>query len=300
MRKTTRLKELILAPDILIMPGAHDSLVARIIEKVGFQAVTLGGYPATAGLLGKPDVSLLTMSEMVEYTHRICEAVDIPVFTDGDTGYGNVTNVFRTVKEMEHAGVAGMFIEDQVFPKRCGHMEGKQVISTEEMVGKIRAALDARTDPDFVIMARTDALAVHGIEEAIHRGNVYRETGADLIFVEALQSVEEMGRINREIDAPTMASNIEGGKSPLLSAKELEEIGFNVVVFPISSTYCIAKTAMDLMKELKEKGTTKSFVDRMITFSHFNSLVGLEEIRNREESYLRGSLKPSLSKPTKQ
>ena len=300
MHKTTRLKELILAPDILIMPGAHDSLVARIIEKVGFQAVTLGGYPATASLLGKPDVSLLTMSEMVEYTHRICDAVDIPVFTDGDTGYGNVTNVFRTVKEMERSGVAGMFIEDQVFPKRCGHMEGKQVISTEEMVGKIKAALDARTDPDFVIMARTDALAVHGIEEAIHRGNVYRETGADLIFVEALQSVEEMKRINREINAPTMASNIEGGKSPLLSAKELEEIGFNVVVFPISSTYCIAKTAMDLMKELKEKGTTKSFVDRMITFSHFNSLVGLEEIRNREESYLRGSLKPSLSKPTKQ
>lgn len=300
MRKTTRLKELILAPEILIMPGAHDSLVARIIEKAGFQAVTLGGYPATANLLGKPDVSLLTMTEMVEYTRRICDAVDVPVFTDGDTGYGNVTNVFRTVKEMERAGVAGMFIEDQVFPKRCGHMEGKQVISTEEMVGKIKAALDARTDPDFVIMARTDALAVHGIEDAIYRGNVYRETGADLIFVEALQSVEEMKRINREINAPTMASNIEGGKSPLLSAKELGEIGFNVVVFPISSTYCIAKAVMDLMKELKEKGTTKSFVDRMITFSDFNSLVGLEEIRNREESYLRGSLKPSLSKPTKQ
>jgi carboxyvinyl-carboxyphosphonate phosphorylmutase len=288
MRKTTRLRELIVAPEILVMPGAHDSLVARIIEQAGFEAVTLGGYPATANLLGKPDVSLLTMTEMVEYTRRICEAVDIPVFTDGDTGYGNVTNVFRTVKEMERAGAAGMFIEDQVFPKRCGHMEGKQVIPAEEMVAKIRAALDARTDPDFVIMARTDALAVHGIEEAIRRGNLYREMGADLIFVEAPQTIGDMKRINREIDAPTLANNVEGGKSPLLTAKELESIGYNVVVFPIASTYCIAKAVADLMRELKEKGTTESFLDRMITFTSFNELVGLPDIRKKEEGYLKG------------
>jgi len=288
MRKTTLLKQLILAPEILIMPGAHDSLVARIIEKAGFQAVTLGGYPATATLLGKPDVSLLSMTEMVEYTRRICGAVDVPVFTDGDTGYGNVTNVYRTVKEMERAGVAGMFIEDQVFPKRCGHMEGKQVIPAEEMVAKIKAALDARTDLDFVLMARTDALAVHGIEEAIRRGNLYREAGADLIFIEAPQTIEEMKRINREVDAPTMANNVEGGKSPLLSAKALESIGYNVVVFPIASTYCIAKAVTDLMNELKEKGTTESFLDRMITFTAFNELVGLPDIRKKEEGYLKG------------
>jgi len=288
MRKTTRLKELILASEILIMPGAHDSLVARIIEQAGFQAVTLGGYPATANLLGKPDVSLLSMTEMVEYTRRICGAVDLPVFTDGDTGYGNVTNVYRTVKEMERAGAAGMFIEDQVFPKRCGHMEGKQVIPAEEMVAKIKAALDARIDPDFVIMARTDALAVHGIEEAIRRGNLYRETGADLIFVEAPQTIEDMKRINREINAPTLANNVEGGKSPLLTAKKLESIGYNVVVFPIASTYCIAKAVVDLMRELKEKGTTESFLDRMITFTSFNELVGLPDIRKKEEGYLKG------------
>jgi methylisocitrate lyase len=288
MRRTTRLKELILAPEILVMPGAHDSLVARIIERMGFQAVTLGGYPATANLLGKPDVSLLTMTEMVEYTRRICGAVDIPVFTDGDTGYGNVTNVYRTVREMQLAGAAGMFIEDQVFPKRCGHMEGKQVIPVEEMTAKIKAALDARVDPDFILMARTDALAVHGIEEAIHRGNLYGETGADLIFIEAPQTIEEMKRINREINAPTLVNNVEGGKSPLLTAKELESIGYNVAVFPISSTYCIAKAVTDLMKELKEKGTTKSFLDRMITFTSFNELVGLPDIRKREESYLKG------------
>ena len=288
MRKTTRLKELILASEILIMPGAHDSLVARIIEQAGFQAVTLGGYPATANLLGKPDVSLLSMTEMVEYTRRICGAVDVPVFTDGDTGYGNVTNVYRTVREMERAGAAGMFIEDQVFPKRCGHMEGKQVIPAEEMVAKIKAALDARIDPDFVMMARTDALAVHGIEEAIRRGNLYRETGADLIFVEAPQTIEDMKRINREINAPTLANNVEGGKSPLLTAKKLESIGYNVVVFPIASTYCIAKAVVDLMRELKEKGTTESFLDRMITFASFNELVGLLDIRKKEEGYLKG------------
>lgn len=288
MRRTTRLRELILAPEILVMPGAHDSLVARIIEQAGFQAVTLGGYPATANLLGKPDVSLLSMTEMVEYTRRICGAVDVPVFTDGDTGYGNVTNVYRTVREMERAGAAGMFIEDQVFPKRCGHMEGKQVIPAEEMVAKIKAALDARIDPDFVIMARTDALAVHGIEEAIRRGNLYRETGADLIFVEAPQTIEDMKRINREINAPTLANNVEGGKSPLLTAKKLESIGYNVVVFPIASTYCIAKAVVDLMRELKEKGTTESFLDRMITFASFNELVGLPDIRKKEEGYLKG------------
>jgi carboxyvinyl-carboxyphosphonate phosphorylmutase len=288
MRRTTRLRELILAPEVLVMPGAHDSLVARIIEQAGFQAVTLGGYPATANLLGKPDVSLLSMTEMVEYTRRICGAVDVPVFTDGDTGYGNVTNVYRTVREMERAGAAGMFIEDQVFPKRCGHMEGKQVIPAEEMVAKIKAALDARIDPDFVIMARTDALAVHGIEEAIRRGNLYRETGADLIFVEAPQTIEDMKRINREINAPTLANNVEGGKSPLLTAKKLESIGYNVVVFPIASTYCIAKAVVDLMRELKEKGTTESFLDRMITFAPFNELVGLPDIRKKEESYLKG------------
>ena len=287
MRKTAVLKELILAPKILIMPGAHDALVAKIIEHIGFQALTVGGFSATANILGKPDVSLLTLTEMVEYTRKICSAVDIPVFTDGDTGYGNITNVIRTVKEMERSGAAGMFIEDQVFPKRCGHMEGKQVIASEEMVAKIKAALDARTDKDFIIMARTDALAVYGIEEAIRRGNSYREAGADLIFVEAPETIDDMRRINKEIKAPTLANNIEGGKSPLLSAKVLEEIGYNVVVFPISMTLCVAKLAMDLMKEIKETGTTLSFIDQMMSFTDFTNLVGLREIRSKEEFYLK-------------
>jgi methylisocitrate lyase len=173
MKKTTLLKRCILAPEILVMPGAHDALSARIIEKTGFSAFFVGGYSATAALLGKPDISLLTLTEMVGHAARLSEAVDIPFLMDADTGYGGVLNVARTVREMERAGAAGLFIEDQVFPKRCGHMEGKQVIATEDMIAKIKAALDARSDQDFIIMARTDALAVFGIQEAIERGNLY-------------------------------------------------------------------------------------------------------------------------------
>jgi methylisocitrate lyase len=231
------------------------------------------------------------MTEMVDHIRRICDVVDIPVFTDGDTGYGNVTNVYRTVREMERAGAAGMFIEDQVFPKRCGHTEGKQVIPVEEMVAKIKAALDARVDPDFIITARTDALAVYGIEEAIDRGNLYRETGADMLFVEAPKTIEEMKKINQEIDAPTLSNNIEGGKTPLLTAKQLEQIGYNVVAFPISSTYCIAKAVTDLMKELEKKGTTETFLDRMVTFTDFNELIGLWNLREKEEMYLKSRFK---------
>ena len=219
MKNTTLLKKLILDNEILVMPGAYDAAAARIIEQTGFNAVTLGGYPTSASLLGKPDVSLLTLTEMAAHTRNIAEAVDIPVFTDGDTGYGNVINVARTVHEFERAGAAGMFIEDQIFPKRCGHMEGKQVIPADEMLPKIKAAVDARHDQDFIIMARTDALAVHGVREAIARANKYYEAGADLIFIEAPTSKEEMIKINLEVSAPTMAIQIEGGKTPMFTTK---------------------------------------------------------------------------------
>ena len=177
--------------------------------------------------MGKPDISFLTLIEMVDHIARLTDTVDIPVFVDGDTGHGGVLNVARTVREFERAGAAGLFIEDQVFPKRCGHMEGKQVVGREDMLAKIKAALDARNDSDLVIMARTDALAVLGVDEAIERGILYREAGADLIFVEAPRSIEEMRRINREIDAPTLANNVEGGQTPFLPAKELEGLGYN-------------------------------------------------------------------------
>jgi carboxyvinyl-carboxyphosphonate phosphorylmutase len=290
VKKTTRLKQLILAEEILVMPGAYDALSAKIVEQAGFQAVTLGGYPTSATLLAKPDVALLSLTEMVRHTQYLVDAVDIPVFADGDTGHGNATNVARTIKEFEKAGVAGLFIEDQVFPKRCGHMEGKQVIPTGEMVVKLKAALDARTDPDLVIMARTDALAIHGLDAAIERANCYREAGADLIFIEAPPSVEDMRRITREVNAPTMANMIEGGRTPLLTPAELQAIGYDVVVSPLAALYAAAWAVRRVMEELRASGTTQGCLDRMISFEEFNRLVGLQKIREAEATYYRDLL----------
>lgn len=287
MKRTSLFKQYILDEEILVLPGAHDSLGARIIQQTGFKAVTMGGYSASAALLGQPDVSLLSLTEMADCYRRVTETVDIPLFVDGDTGFGGALNVRRTVKEMERAGAAGMFIEDQVFPKRCGHMEGKQVIPAEEMVAKVKAAVDARTDPDFVIMARTDALAVNGLEDAIERGNLFRRAGADLIFVEAPTSVDQMRRITSQVEAPTLANNIEGGKSPLMSAAELQEIGYNAVVFPVTATYAYAKAMIDLMATIKADGDSRGFQDRMLDFDQFAELIGLEELRNLENGYYR-------------
>jgi methylisocitrate lyase len=287
MRKTTLFKKLIHDKEILVMPGAHDALSAKIIERVGFKAVTLGGYAASAASLAKPDVSILSLTEYVNIARNIVQAVDLPVFVDGDTGHGNVTNVQRTVQVFENAGVAGLFIEDQVFPKRCGHMEGKQIIPTDEMVAKVKAAVDARVDPDLVIMARTDAVAVSGIDEAIERGNRYAEAGADLIFVEAPTSREDMLRSNREIKAPTNAIQIEGGKTPLLTVKELEELGFNVVVYPNITVYATAWAMKGLWEGLKKNGSTKHWLDKIIPFNEFNTLIGLDKIREKESYYYK-------------
>jgi len=287
MRKTSLLKKLILDEEILVMPGAHDALSAKIIEQVGFKAVTMGGYAASAASLAKPDVSLLSLTEYVNIVRNIVEAVDLPLFVDGDTGHGNVTNVQRTVRLFESAGVAGFFIEDQVFPKRCGHMEGKQIISTMEMVAKIKAAVDARVDQDLVIMARTDAVATDGLDEAIERGNRYAEAGADLIFVEAPTSREDMLRSNREIKAPTNAIQIEGGKTPLLTVKELEELGFNVVVYPNVTVYATAWALRGLWEGLKRNGSTKHWLDKIIPFNEFNTLIGLDKVRELESFYYK-------------
>jgi methylisocitrate lyase len=300
MRKTTLFKKLVLDDEILILPGAFDALSAKIVEQVGFKAVTLGGYPASASLLAKPDVSLLTLTEMVDLARYIVEAVDIPLFVDGDTGHGNVTNVTRTVKLFENAGVAGLFIEDQVFPKRCGHMEGKRVIATEDMIAKIKAAVDARMDNDLVLMARTDALAVYGIDEAIERGNRFAEAGADIIFIEAPPSVEDMRRVCREVKAPTSANMVEGGKTPMLTAKELQDIGYSIATFPLSTLYAAAWGVTAAMRELYTKGTTSGYVGKMVTFSEFNALVGLEKVRETESYYYKDLFEKLATEKKKQ
>ncbi|MCF6248906.1 MAG: oxaloacetate decarboxylase [Desulfobacula sp.] len=285
MKKTSLLKKYILDDEILIMPGAHDVLCARIIKETGFKAMTMGGYSASAALLGQPDVSLLTMTEMVDNYRRVAANVDLPLFVDGDTGFGGILNVRRTVKEIESTGAAGMFLEDQVFPKRCGHMEGKEVIKAAEMVAKVKAAVDARTDEDFVIMARTDSLAVNGIEDAVERGNLYHQAGADLIFIEAPTTIAQMKIITSQVVCPTLANNIEGGKSPLLSADELQKIGYSSVVFPVAATYAIAKAIRGLMETIKTTGNSKDYLENMLDFEQFSRLIGLGDLRRLENSY---------------
>jgi 2,3-dimethylmalate lyase len=286
MKKTALLRKLIEDEEILMIPVAHDALCARIAEQSGFKAIFTAGYANSAALLGMPDVSLLALTEMVDVASRIADAVSIPVFADGDTGHGSIANVIRTVQLFEKAGVAGLFIEDQVHPKRCGHMAGKQVIAPSEMVSKIKAALDARQDPDFIIMARTDAIAVNGIDDAIQRANLYRDAGADLIFVEAPESVEQMRRIIREVDAYHLVNMLPGGRTPLLNARELQEIGYSAVAYATACTYTIAKAVRDLFESMHKTGTTAGFEDRMMRFDEFNRLVGLEQIREQEEAFL--------------
>jgi methylisocitrate lyase len=282
MRRTTRFRELIEAPEILLLPGVHDALSARIAAEVGYQAITCGGYAATASLLGAPDIAQLSMTEMADLYARLCDCVSLPILADADTGYGNAVNVARTVRAFERAGVAALFIEDQVAPKRCGHMEGKRVIPVAVMVAKLKAALDARHDHDLVIMARTDARAIEGFEAAIERAQIYREAGADVIFVEAPLTVDEMMRICSEVPAPCMANNVEGGKTPLLAAAQLEEIGYAAVAFPVAATYAIAQTLRRLYTVLLQSGETASLQKDMVGFTAFHDIVGLPQLREME------------------
>lgn len=288
MSKGKILRQLLSSGEILVAPGAHDALTAKIIEKTGFKAVYLTGYGQAASHLGTPDVGLLTMTEMLARVNNLASAVDIPVIADGDTGFGNAVNVMRTVRQYEMAGAAAIQLEDQVAPKKCGHMSGRQVVSQEEMVGKIRAAVEARRDPDFVLIARTDARTVHGIEEAIKRGKAYEEAGADVIFIESPESLEDMKKITSSFNVPVLANMVEGGRTPLISAKELETLGYELVIFPTASTYITAQAVTALMEEIKSSGTTKNLISKMIPFADFNKLIGLADIRELEAKYVLG------------
>lgn len=288
MKKTTLLRKLIDNDEILVAPGAHDVLTARVIEKVGFNAVYMTGYGQAASSLGRPDVGLLTMTEMLDRARKFAAAVNVPVIADGDTGFGNAINVMRTVKEYEQAGVAAIQLEDQIAPKKCGHMIGRQVVEMDEMIGKIEAAKKARRDEDFVIIARTDARTSLGFDEALKRAKEYAKAGADVIFFESPESEEEMRKLNEELDVPTIANMVEGGRTPVINKEILEDMGYDIVIYPTASTYVTTKAMFLLMEELKEKGTTGEYVDNMITFSKFNELMGLQDIRGLEKKYVRG------------
>ncbi len=286
MKKAAILRQLLSQKEILVAPGAHDALTAKIIEKTGFKAVYMTGYGQAASHLGSPDVGLLTMTEMVARVRAFVSAVDVPVIADGDTGFGNVVNVMRTVREYEAAGAAAIQLEDQVAPKKCGHMTGRQVVSLEEMVGKIKAAVDAREDKNFVIIARTDSRTNMGIEEAIRRGKAYEAAGADVLFIESPESVEEMKLITSSFNVPVLANMVEGGRTPNLPVSELQALGYGLVIFPTASTYVTTRAMLDLMNELKISGTTAGMVDRMVPFAQFNDLIGLPGIRETEDKYL--------------
>ena len=283
------LRQMMTGKQIVVAPGAHDALTAKIIEQVGFSAVYMTGYGQAASHLGKPDVGLLTLTEMVARASNIVEAVNVPVIADADTGFGNAVNVMRTVREYEKAGVAAIQLEDQVAPKKCGHMTGRQVVSKEEMVGKIKAAVDVRTDPDLMIIARTDARTVHGIGEALERAKAYEEAGADILFIESPESVEEMKQITTSFQVPVLANMVEGGRTPFLPADELWGIGYDLVIFPTASTYLVTKALTRLMTVLKDTGTTASLISEMITFEEFNDLIGLTKIRELENMYVKGN-----------
>ncbi|TMC34343.1 MAG: isocitrate lyase/PEP mutase family protein [Chloroflexi bacterium] len=287
MLNTTRLRELLVQRGLLVAPGAYDALSARLIAQAGFPAVYMTGFGTAASVLGQPDVGLLTMSEMVSRAAALAAVVgDRPLIADADTGYGNPINVRRTVREYERAGVAAIHIEDQVWPKKCGHMEGKQVIPVDEMVQKIRAAADARQDPDFVIIARTDANAVYGLEDALRRGRAYREAGADVIFIEAPRSIEELRAIAQAFpDVPLLYNWAESGKTPLLPLEEIHALGFKLVIFPVSMLFAATQALLDLLEALKQGQTPLAFAERMVTFSQFTDQIGLPEIQALERRY---------------
>jgi len=271
--------------EIIVLPGVYDALSARIAQNVGFNAAFQTGYGTSATLLGMPDFGFLNAGETMDNARRIINSVDIPILVDIDTGYGNPLNVWRTVTDLEKLGAGGIFLEDQVWPKRCGHMKGKSVISKEDYVQKLKAAIDARKSKDFIIVARTDSLAQYGIDEAIERGKQFQKIGADVIFIEAPKTLEEMKKITGEIDAPLLANMIEEGVTPNLPAKDLEKLGFRMVVFPLSALYSSTYAIKNVFLSLHNTGMTKNLKKKMITFKEFNDFVNLPKYNQLEKKY---------------
>ena len=284
-RATGKLRRMLGEPGIIMAPGAYDCLTAKIIQQAGFPAVYMTGAGTSVARLGYPDLALATMTEMVANASDIAGAVDVPVIADADTGYGGILNVQRTIRQYERSGVAAVHIEDQEFPKRCGHLDNKRVIPTQDMVGKIRAAVDARTDDDFVIIVRTDALAVTGWDDTMRRCEAYTRAGADVLFVEALRSPEEAERVVRSVDLPLLYNFVETGKSPLIPAPELERLGFKLVIFPVSALLTVSRVVSNLMLDLKTKGTTAHLLENMVRLEDCFEAVGLSEMLAQDGRY---------------
>jgi len=269
----------------LVIPGVYDALGAKIVEKVGFEAMFQTGYGTSATLFGMPDYGFIGSTETVDNARRICRAVSIPVIVDVDTGYGNALSVDKLVRELEVAGASGIFLEDQKWPKRCGHMQGKEVIPKDEYAEKLQAAIDARSNKDFIIVARTDARAIEGLDNAIERGLYYKKIGADVIFIEAPKNIQEMSRIGNAIDAPLVANMIEGGVTPISSVSKLHKMGFKIILYPLSVLFSSTYSSLQVLRELKRSGSTVKLKKNMVNFDQFNEIVELSKYKKLEKQY---------------
>jgi len=286
MDNAKRLRDILAREEAVLVPGAYDALSAKILKQAGFEVIYMTGSGVTASVIGMPDVGLLTMTEMVNQAHNIVNATDLPVLCDADTGYGNALNVIRTVREYERAGVAGIHMEDQVAPKKCGHFEGKQVIAAEEMVKKIEAARYARDDDNFLLIARTDARSIMGLDEALRRAHLYVAAGADMIFLESPQTVEELEVIAKELrEVPLLVNMVEGGKTPVLPFEELEKMGFKIVLYPTSGIRAVAKTLQDISTHLFAHKNSKAVEQHLISFEGKNQITGLSETVALENNF---------------
>jgi 2-methylisocitrate lyase-like PEP mutase family enzyme len=287
--ETATLRERIEAGETVLAPGCYDALGARLVEEAGFPAAYMTGFGSSASRLGRPDVGLMSLPEMVDNARRIAQAVDIPVIADADTGYGNSINVIRTVREYEAAGVSAIHLEDQVMPKKCGHMSGKQVVPAEEMAAKVSAAVAARRSPDFLIIARTDARAVEGLDAALSRARLYREAGADALFVEAPQSDSEIEAIAAAFpDVPLLFNYAEGGKTPAVPHAFLRELGFSLVIFPLSMLLAATVSMRAALAQIKADGTPIELLASLLPFEEFLRFIGLPEIEELEQRFAEG------------
>jgi 2-methylisocitrate lyase-like PEP mutase family enzyme len=285
-RPTTRLRALLARPGCVVAPGVADAFAARLVALEGFEAIYMTGFGTSLTRLGLPDVGLLTASEMVDNAYRIADASGLPLVADADTGYGNPINTRRTIRDYEKAGVAGVHIEDQSWPKRCGHLAGKRVIPTAEMVAKIKAACDARRDPDFVVIARCDAIAIEGLEAALERGERYREAGADMLFIEAPVGRAEVEKVAARFKGvPLLYNMAASGKTPDLPADELGRLGFRLAIYPNWLLLAAIPAMQNLLKELKRTGGIAHMRDKVATFKQFTDIAGLPEIQQLEERY---------------
>ena len=285
MSTSKKLRTLLKDNKSIVVPGVHDPMSAKIFQDAGFSVLFTGGFSLSASTLGVPDIGLLTMSENIERVRRVINTINIPLIADMDTGYGSPLNVIRTVQECVNVGVAGIILEDQSWPKKCGHMEGKSVISNEEHVEKIKAAVHARGDSELVIIARTDSRATHSLEEAIRRGKNLEESGADVIFIEAPQTEEEIRTIGKEIKLPMLINLIEGGKTPNLPISDLEELGFRLILYPLTSIFATAYSMQKLASHVRSEKTTRGY-DEILTFSEFENVVDLQKYKDLDSKFL--------------